>query len=112
MGAVYKVRHLLLDQPFVIKVIRLSTRYSPSVFGFNALDFVVIAGICFAFALTLVARTWLKLNEPKLAVVRRDAAAAEARLRAAEIDLGVLQGGQGRLLEDPPLAETANADRR
>ena len=69
---------------FVIKVINVSTRYSPTLLGFHSLDFVVIAAIFFAFAMTLVARTWMKLNEPKLASLRRNALVAEARMLAAE----------------------------
>jgi hypothetical protein len=98
---------------FVIKVVDVSTRYHPALFGFTSLDFVVIAGICFGFALTLVARTWMKLNEPRLAAVRRQALAAEARMRAAEMDLSVIPVGEDRAREDEfPRAETAGADRR
>jgi len=93
---------------FVIKVINLSTRYSPSVLGFDSLDFVVIAAICFAFALTLVARTWMKLNEPRLASLRRDTMAAEARLRAAQQEYAEA----GVDAPEIPVRQSASADRR
>ncbi len=93
---------------FVIKVINLSTRYSPSIFGFNSLDFVVIAGIFFTFALTLVARSWMKLNEPRLQSLRRDTLAADARLRAAQHELGENGGDFSEL----PVRQTASADHR
>jgi hypothetical protein len=97
---------------FVIKVINVSTRYSPSLLGFNSLDFLVIAAILFAFAMTLVARTWMKLNEPRLAALRRDVLAAEVRMRAA--GQGFSDGvpsGAGELSE-VPMEKTAGADHR
>ena len=100
---------------FVIKVINVSTRYSPSLLGFQSLDFVVIAAIFFAFAMTLVARTWMKINEPKLASLRRNALVAEARLLAAEhesLSNGALDGELGRELSEVPVAKTASADHR
>ncbi len=97
---------------FVVKVIDISTRYSPTLLGFSSLDFVVVAGICFGMALTLVARSWMKLNEPQLAAVRRQAAAAEARLRAAEMDLAVVDQGEPVAESNFSRAETASADRR
>jgi hypothetical protein len=76
-----------LSVGFIVKVIDVSTRYDPSILGFGSIDFVVIAGICFGFALTLTARSWLKLNEPKLLAARREAVALEVQMRAAEHDL-------------------------
>ena len=55
---------------FVLKAIDITTRYSPTVLGFSSLDFVIITGVCLALALVLAARTWVKLNEPKLRGVR------------------------------------------
>ena len=92
---------------FVIKVIDVSTRYRPSILGFSSLDFVMIAAIFFTFAMTLVARSWMKLNEPKLASLRRDTLAAEARLRAADQDL--VESGE---VSELPRRQTANADHR
>jgi hypothetical protein len=51
---------------FVLKAVALTTRYHPTVLGFSSLDFVMIAGIWFGLALVLTARTWVKLNEPRL----------------------------------------------
>ena len=83
---------------FLLKMISASTHYNFHPLGLGAMEFVVIAAICFAFALTLVARTWLKLNEPRLIAVRREAAVAEARRRAAEFEL---------VVADDPHAESA-----
>ena len=96
---------------FVIKVIDISTRYSPSLLGFSSLNFVVIAAILFLFALTLVGRSWMKLNEPKLASLRRDTLAAEARLRAAQRELveNGADSGSGEVPEFP-MRKTASAD--
>ena len=68
---------------FALKAIAITTHYRPSILGFSALDFVIIAGICLGFALTFAARTWVKLNEPRLLVLRR-----EAERRARERGVG------------------------
>jgi len=55
---------------FLLKAIAILTVFHPVLLGFTAVDFVLIAGVCMGFALTLVARTWLKLNENSPSVVR------------------------------------------
>jgi hypothetical protein len=71
---------------FLMKAISLTTHYQPSIFGFSAIDMVVIAGICLGFALTLAARTWVKLNEPRLMALRRRASEAELRWQVGELE--------------------------
>lgn len=56
---------------FVLKSIVISTSYRPTILGFSSIDFVVIAGICMGLALTLAARTWVKLNESRLQLTLR-----------------------------------------
>jgi hypothetical protein len=56
---------------FLLKAIAVTTRFQPSLLGFTSIDFVLIAGICMGFALVLAARTWVKLNEPRLLELRR-----------------------------------------
>lgn len=51
---------------FVLKAMAVTTRYHPTILGFSSLDFVIIAGIWFGLAIVLAARTWVKLNEPRL----------------------------------------------
>ena len=55
---------------FVLKAIALTTSYRPSVFGFSSLDFVMITGLGLGLVLVLAARTYVKLNEHRLAGVR------------------------------------------
>jgi hypothetical protein len=55
---------------FVLKALDLTTHYRPAILGFTSLDFVIIAGIFIGLALVLAARTWVKLNEPRLLGVR------------------------------------------
>jgi hypothetical protein len=55
---------------FVLKAIALTTQYRPTVLGFSSLDFVIVTGLGFAFALVLAARSWVKLNEQQLMSVR------------------------------------------
>jgi hypothetical protein len=76
----------------------------------GALDFVILAGICFLFALTLAARTWVKTNEPRLIATRRDMAAAQARLRVAAME-GAAAGPADRESVERE-SEAAIAERR
>ena len=71
---------------FGMKAIAITTHYQPNILGFSSIDMVLIAGICLAFALTLAARTWVKLNEPRLMALRRRASEAELRWQAEEIE--------------------------
>ena len=64
---------------FAQKAIWISTHYRPSLFGLSPMDFVTVAGICLIFALALAARTWVKLNEPRLQAVQRHLVQAQAR---------------------------------
>src|SRR5262245_3920386 len=56
---------------FLLKAIALATRLQPTVLGFSSLDFVLLAAICMGLALVLAARTWVKLNEPRLLALHR-----------------------------------------
>ena len=94
----------------MIRAIVLTTHYRPNPFGLDAFDFVVIAVVCFIFALTLAARTWVKLNEPRLLLARRDHATAQARLRVAELDGGAGEPVAGDA--DGTLHEATAAERR
>jgi len=69
-----------------LKAIEVTTHYHPSLLGFTSSDFALITAVCFAFALTLVARTWLKLNEPRLLSLQNRLHAEEAHRRAREIE--------------------------
>jgi hypothetical protein len=71
---------------FLFKAASITTVYRPTLFGFSSADFVLIAGICFGLALTLAARTWVKLNEPRLMAYRRRASEAELRWQAEELE--------------------------
>ena len=70
---------------FLLKAIAITTRFQPNVLGFTSIDFVLIAVICMGFALVLAARTWVKLNEPRVLALRREQ--IEARFRADDLEL-------------------------
>ena len=70
---------------FLLKAIAVTTSYRPHVLGFTSIDFVLIAGICMGFALVLAARTWVKLNEPRALLLRRER--MEERFRAEDREL-------------------------
>ncbi len=71
---------------FVLKAIRVTTHFSPAILGFSSLDFVLMAGVQMGQAQVQAARTWVKLNEPKLLRMRREAMQAELRREAEELD--------------------------
>ncbi len=79
----------------VLKAIAVTTVYRPTLLTLSSIDFVVVTAICFGFALTLAARSWVSLNEPRLVQLNQRKAQARARHHA-----------QGRELEEaelPPL---------
>jgi hypothetical protein len=56
---------------FVLKAVYLTTSYRPTLLGLTPLDLLLAAGVFLIFALSLAARTWVKLNEPRLLAQRR-----------------------------------------
>ena len=85
----------------LLKVIDVATHYHPAILGFSSSDFALITAVCFAFALTLVARTWLKLNEPRLLALQSRLRAEDAHRRVREMEQAnsqppeVASGGRG-----------------
>ena len=71
---------------FFLKAVAITTHYNWTFLGFSSIDMVIIAGICLGFALTLAARTWVKLNEPRLLAYRRRATEAELRWQSEALD--------------------------
>ncbi len=69
---------------FVLKSISITTHYEPLIIGFSSIDFVVMAAVCLGFALTLAARTWVKLNEPRLLGESRSGALVSRKGRQIE----------------------------
>ena len=51
---------------FVLKGVALTTTYNPTFLGFSSIYMLLIALTCFAVALVVTSRTWLRLNEPHL----------------------------------------------
>ena len=73
----------------VLKAIAMTTVYRPTFLTLSSIDFVVVTAICFGFALTLAARSWVSLNEPRLTQLNQRRAQARVRHR-----------GQGREFEE------------
>lgn len=69
-----------------IKAVDVATRYTPNILGFSSLDFLLMTGVCWAFALVLAARAWVQLNEPKLIRRRRELLQQEARWRVQAME--------------------------
>lgn len=74
---------------FLLKAIDIATRYKAALLGFSSVDFLLMTGVFWGFALVLAARAWVKLNEPKLLQLRREQLAAEARRRAEHLSYAV-----------------------
>ena len=55
----------------VLKAVYVTTNYRPTMVGLGPLDCVIAAGVFLFLAMALAARTWVKLNEPKLIAARR-----------------------------------------
>lgn len=71
-----------------LKAIHMTTTYRPSIFGLAPSDCLLIAGVFLTFALTLAARTWVKLNEPTLLARRRTRGFDSSELESSERDSG------------------------
>ncbi len=94
---------------FVLKGVAIATHYNPVILGFSSLDFLLMVAVCWGFALTLAARSWVKIHEPMLLQRRREAAQARARRQVEEYEL---QNGIAREEEaESPPAPVAVSDR-
>jgi hypothetical protein len=82
---------------FLLKAIAITTIYNPTLLGFSSTDFALIAALCMGFAVVLIGRTWLKLNEPGLALRHRQLREDAARRRAQEFEArnGALAEAEG-----------------
>jgi hypothetical protein len=76
----------LLGVGFLLKAYTIVMSRGVAIRGFGSLDFVVMAGVCWGFALALTARSWVRLNEPKLMALRREQVQAQARRQAQELE--------------------------
>ena len=72
---------------FALKAVDITTHYHPAILGFSSMDFLMMMGVCWVFALTLAARTWVKINEPLLLQRRRESAQARARRQVEDYEL-------------------------
>jgi hypothetical protein len=101
----------LLGVGFLLKAYWIVMSKGLYVFGFSSMDFVVMAGVCWALALALAARSWVKLNEPNLLALRREQVQAQARLQAQEIEFAHDHNTNDLEREgEPRAARTAEAE--
>jgi len=83
---------------FALKTLSIALSYPLSIVGLAPIDFLLVAGVSLLFALSLAARTWVKVHEPRL-VARRHLA-----------EYGVVDQEEGVLVERPGTARSV-ADR-
>jgi hypothetical protein len=55
----------------VLKAVYVTTSYRPTLMGLTPIDCALAAGVFLLLSLALAARTWVKLNEPRLVAARR-----------------------------------------
>ena len=55
----------------VLKAIYVTTSYRPTLLGLAPIDLLLVAGVFLGLALTLAARQWVKINDPRLTARRR-----------------------------------------
>lgn len=91
-----------LGAGMVIKAVYISTAYRPRPLGMTPFDFVLVAVVCLLFAVTLAARTWVKVNEPRLL--------ARRRREYADAEFAPRGGGNGSGFQ--PVPEQISAERR
>jgi hypothetical protein len=72
----------------LLKAIHIATSYRPTLFSLAPIDLMLVSLALLGLALTLAARTWVRLNEPTLTANRRAAASADAYSRAGAHDPG------------------------
>jgi hypothetical protein len=81
---------------FVLKALSIALSYPLSIFGLAPIDFLLVAGVSLLFALSLAARTWVKVHEPRLV----------ARRRVAEYGVNQGEGGSPQRSEtDRPISD-------
>ncbi len=70
----------------VLKAIRMVTSYAPTLFTLSPSDLLLIGLGLLGLSVTLAARTWVRLNEPRLTASRHALAKLDAYSRATAHD--------------------------
>ena len=70
----------------LLKAIYIATSYRPTLFSLTPSDLLLVALAFLGLALTLAARTWVRINEPRLTANRRAVASRDAVSRAVAQD--------------------------
>jgi membrane protein implicated in regulation of membrane protease activity len=90
-----------------LKAIHIATSYRPTLFSLAPIDLFYVALAFLGLALTLAARTWVRLNEPQL-LVRRSARVRNGVARGEEAGSG---NGEIPVNRDAPQAPPAGWQR-
>lgn len=89
----------------VLKFVDVAFRYHPAILGLSSVDFLLMCGVCWAFALVLTARTWVQLNEPELTRQRLERLRREEGWSVGETDY------DEEFDPDEPVSETLAGER-
>jgi hypothetical protein len=88
---------------FVLKALSIALSYPLSIVGLAPIDFLLVAAVSLLFALSLAARTWVKVHEPRL-VARRQV--AEYGVEQEETGANKRKGSDRTPSDHPPAPRT------
>jgi hypothetical protein len=92
----------------VLKAIRITTSYTPDLFGMGPMELTLVAAVLLLFALTLTARTWLKGKE-YVATTPKDRAAGTLQAYSAIQSAARAHSDDGRI--DPGQSQPPSESR-
>jgi len=93
---------------FVLKALSIALSYPLSIVGLAPIDFLLVAAVSLLFALSLAARTWVRVHEPRLVARRR---VAEYGVDQGEAATGELPGAIRGVADHGPTPREAAAGR-
>jgi hypothetical protein len=91
---------------FVLKALSIALSYPLSILGLAPIDFLLAAGVTLLFALSLAARTWVKVHEPRLVARRR---VAEYGVDQKEVGASERPAGDRNVSDRPSVSRASGA---
>ena len=95
----------------VLKAIRITTAYTPDLFGMGPFELTLVGAVLLLFALTLTARTWLKARE-HAGITAKDRAAGTLQAYSAVQSAARAQSDDARIDPSESLRPPAESRRR
>jgi hypothetical protein len=95
----------------VLKAIRVTTTYTPDLFGMGPFELTLVGAVLLLFALTLTARTWLKGKEYAGTTTAKDRAAGTLQAYSAVQSAARAQSDDARIDPSESLRPPAESRR-